>query len=101
MKLFFKYYGIQVRTKDQDYKRRLATFLSHYGKEENPEGYKAKYNQYKDTMLQEYGADNPSKVKSIKDRAVHTLQEYKDNNKMHQSSKIEKKYLNYLQELFG
>lgn len=34
---------------------------------------------------------NPAKDKKLKDKAINTLKKYKDNNKLHQSSKIEKK----------
>ena len=94
-------FGIAERSKESDYERRRITFLSNFGKLENPEGYEDKLSRYKETMLTQYGASNPAQVPELKEKAIKTLQEYKDNNHMHQSSKYEIKLKDRLEELFG
>ena len=98
--LLFRF-DIHERSKESDYDTRKATFLSNYGKIENPAGYLDKLNRYKKTMIEEYGAENPAQVKEFKDKAIKTLKKYKDDNHMHQSSKYEIKFKQKLEETFG
>ena len=53
-------FGIPERSKEDDYAVRKATFLSNYGKNENPAGYRDFQDRYKKTMFEKYGAENPA-----------------------------------------
>ena len=92
---------IPLRSLECEYDMRKITYLKNFGKYENPDGYKCKLNKYKKSMLSIYGEDNPAKVNSLKKKAVNSLQLYKDNNKMHKSSKAEKHLLALLEKVFG
>lgn len=94
-------YDIEKHSVESDYDQRRKTFLSKFGKYENPEGYRHIQCKFRTTLKNKYGYDNPSRIKQFKDKAIEALQKYKDNNKLHQSSKIEKLLLDDFIRLFG
>lgn len=94
-------YSIERHSVESDYDQRRKTFLSKFGKSENPGGYEQVRSKFKATLKNKYGEDNPSRIRQFKDKAIETFQRYRDDNKLHQSSKIEKLLLDEFIKLFG